>query len=237
MLFLSQLRVPRTVLLPLELELVRRAGPPREVQIPVGRERAPFVTAGRPAGVQLNAGHEARGPESRLMAPKAVLMRQWLRRRLEPNPPLHRNAIDHWMRHERLPTAEFLAGNQALNPDRMRWIRHHEIRLYNNLRNAGTPLPRLPEGPHGPEMSPVEEDALIGALIRKGAFATVNGSVREDWQQGLSARDIWTLLREEGYVFAGCFSEHPRRSWHGWAGMLYNDRHYPPLLENQGFLA
>jgi len=179
------------------------------------------------AAVDVNAGlNQSRG---------LVHLRQWLRRRLEPNPPVTLAEICHWLNHERVPTAQFVTNAQPLDPNRLRWTRYRELELYNQLRQAGAALPSLNgtrvEGP----MSPQHENEFLAELIVRGAFTVQPGSTRADMTHGASIRAVWTVLREEGYVYGGCFAQPSGNNWEGWVGMRHENMHYPPALENHRF--
>lgn len=144
-------------------------------------------------------------------------LRLWLRRRLEPRAPTQEAAIIRWSYENRGRAAALSTQPPAvINRGRARRIRQQEVQIYNELRAAGVHLPRLNDGPHGPEMSAQHEGAFLRELWSRGAFEAQPGSAREHWQRGASIRSIWQVLREEGYTYAGCFDGIPARSWHGW---------------------
>ncbi|KAL6715605.1 hypothetical protein ACLMJK_006566 [Lecanora helva] len=165
-------------------------------------------------------------------------MRQWLRRRLQAYAPITEAEIHDWVLNHRAPVMEFNATNRPTNPDRARWTLHREIMLYCRLRSDGADLPRLPcaeDGSGQRYMTRVHEDAFLQELCRRGAFTCRPGSSFAGWQRGNSPREIWKILREEGYVYGNCFERGRAQGYHGWVGM-FHDNHYPSLVESHEFL-
>ena len=156
-------------------------------------------------------------------------MRQWLRRRLEPNPPRRQEDINHWFANVREPSQHFNSFSRGINLGRM-WVTElRERYLYDDLREVGVPLPSLDDTPHDVNFESAHEDAFLQELVRRGAFRAYPESSRGVFQNGASIRGIWTVFHEEGYVYAECFDDELGSSYHGWVGLIIFDE---PRLEN-----
>ena len=172
--------------------------------------------------------HSRIDPDQGLNESRGLIhLRQWLRRRLEPDPPISKREISWWYFFERKSTADFIARGEPANPRRLRWTDHHEVLLYNQLRQSGTRLPPLGKTPDGGPLPARNEDALLRLLMRKGAFEPEAGSHQEHWLRGASIRAIWTILREEGYVYDCLPGDRPCRGWNGWLGVKFDGAPFP----------
>ena len=172
-------------------------------------------------------------PSSAFFGPTRGLihMRQWLRRRMEPNPPYHGHEITHWFRNQRRPSSLFATTAGPVDRTRMRWTNLREADLYEQLRRAGAPLPPAHQALRGEPFTQQQEEAFLAELVARGAFLAAPGTTWAVWQRGVMADDVWRVFREEGYVYAGCFGEPPRRSYYGWVGMRRDGEARPPRLE------
>ena len=185
-------------------------------------------------GVPRNTEPEPR--ESRAI----IHMRQWLRRRVEADPPTRQAAIAEWFAHRRQSTARFRANTRPINHNRLRWTHYREMQLYTQLRVNGADLPSLPAseiGPDGLYMNAANETAFLEELRSRGAFEARPNSSFEGWTRGLSPREIWKIFRVEGYVYGALFDLDRRGDgYHGWVGMLYDETYYPSILETEQWL-
>ena len=163
-------------------------------------------------------------------------LRQWLRRRLEPVPPMGQDELERWWQDERRRLNDGEVIVRPSTADRMYWTKGREVALYNQVRQLGANIPPLLDGPQGQEMQTEHERAFMKVLLILGAFNRRPGSMCDFWLGGATLRETWMAFREEGYVYSDNTRGGRREGYHGWVGMKYESAHYPPLLENQRFL-
>lgn len=134
-------------------------------------------------------------------------LRAWLRRRLELNPPSTTAEVDEWWDHRAVSGQPRLESTETSEPIRRQVFSSFEEAMYARFLDEGFDLPPLMGSGEEEDIWPLpnridrhHENALFHVLDSTDVFDHIFWQITSPHA---SSREIFDLLRQEGYLFGG----------------------------------